>query len=168
MRRFLSLVAFSLIGAMPLLAEAQTATASAPAAPPSAEKKISPGKEQAIRELMAITGMEKLLDQMVGQMMSGFQQELPTVPGEVWTRMAKKMNGAEVIELLIPLYDRYYTEDDLRQVIAFYKTPVGQKLMKTLPAITQEAMQIGQEWGRAKAEEVMNELRAEKLLPEQP
>ena len=92
MRRSISTIAFAFLVCAPLVAQTQSTVAPSAAAAPAA-KKVSAAKEQAIRELLAITGMEKLLDQMVGQMMGGFEKELPSVPPEVWHRMAKKMNA---------------------------------------------------------------------------
>jgi hypothetical protein len=40
-----------------------------------------------------------------------------------------------------PLYAKYFTEAQLADLVTFYKTPTGQKLIKSLPDIEREAMQ---------------------------
>ena len=40
------------------------------------------------------------------------------------------------------LYARYFTADELRQLLAFYHTPVGAKAMRTMPKLTAEALQL--------------------------
>lgn len=40
-----------------------------------------------------------------------------------------------------PLYAKYFTEQQLADLVAFYKTPTGQSLVKSLPEIEREAMQ---------------------------
>jgi hypothetical protein len=40
------------------------------------------------------------------------------------------------------LYARYFTADELRQLLAFYHTPVGEKAMRTMPRLTAEALQM--------------------------
>lgn len=131
-----------------------------------AEKGISPKKEQSIRTLLELTGMAKVADQMIGQMFEQFAKNAPSVPPEAWQRLRKKMKADELIVLITPVYDKYYTQEDLDGMIAFYRSPVGQKVVRTLPDVSREGFAIGQEWGRRKGEEVVKELRAEGLLKE--
>ena len=39
--------------------------------------------------------------------------------------------------------------EELREVMAFYRGPTGQKFVQKLPAITQESMLIGQRFGQS-------------------
>jgi hypothetical protein len=55
----------------------------------------------------------------------------------------------EFVELVATVYARNFTPDELRQVIAFYRAPTGQKLLAKMPTITQESMVAGQQWGQA-------------------
>ncbi len=41
-----------------------------------------------------------------------------------------------------------FTLDDIKALRAFYATPLGQKLIATLPAVTQQGMAAGQTWGQ--------------------
>jgi len=38
-----------------------------------------------------------------------------------------------------PLYDKYFSEEELRQMLAFYRTPVGRKTIAVMPSVMQEA-----------------------------
>lgn len=44
-------------------------------------------------------------------------------------------------------YARAFTEDDLRSLIAFYRTPVGQRLVTKLPEVLRQIAEIGAERG---------------------
>jgi hypothetical protein len=44
--------------------------------------------------------------------------------------------------------------DELREIDAFYRLPVGQKLLQKSLAITQQSMQIGQDASRKAAEDL--------------
>jgi hypothetical protein len=127
---------------------------------------VPPKKKQAIRTLLELTGMVKVADQMIGQMFEQFAKGAPSVPPEAWQRLQKKMKADELIALMIPIYDKYYTQEDIDGMIAFYRTPVGQKVITTLPDVSREGFNAGQEWGRRKGEEVVKELRKEGLLKE--
>ncbi len=50
----------------------------------------------------------------------------------------------EILAESIPLYARTYSADELKQIAAFYRTPVGAKMLATMPKLTAESMQIGQ------------------------
>lgn len=56
-------------------------------------------------------------------------------------RFDERMKISEVIDAVyVPLYDEYFTKEDLEQMIAFYSTPVGQKAIKRMPVLMQEAL----------------------------
>ena len=63
-----------------------------------------------------------------------------------------------------PLYAKYFTEAQLADLVAFYKTPTGQQMIKALPEIEREAMQTAgaqiQEKFAALARQVDEERRA--------
>ena len=40
------------------------------------------------------------------------------------------------------LYAKYFTHEDIRQMIAFYETPSGRKIISLMPAITADVMEI--------------------------
>ena len=40
----------------------------------------------------------------------------------------------------MPIYDRHFDEQDLREMVSFYRTPAGQKSVALLPQIAQETM----------------------------
>ena len=117
-------------------------------------------KQESIRTLLELTGMVRIADQMISQMFEQFAKSAPSVPPAAWQRLKKKMKADELVVLIMPVYDKYYSQEDLDTMIAFYRTPVGQKVVRTLPDVSREGFAIGQEWGRRKGEEVVRELRA--------
>ena len=122
---------------------------------------IDKDKRQEIETMLRLTGMERMVDQMMSQMIQSMSANMKGVPPEFWPRFAKKINSAELIEKIIPLYDKYYTLEDLRAVNVFYASPAGQRVLQTLPQIMQESMKIGQAWGREIGERAAAEVIAE-------
>lgn len=51
-----------------------------------------------------------------------------------------------LIDLLVPVYEKHLTKDDVEQLIAFYRSPVGRKLASVTPAISLESAKVGQQW----------------------
>lgn len=50
----------------------------------------------------------------------------------------------ELIAETVPLYARHYTAAEIREISAFYKTPVGTKMLSTMPKLMNESMAISQ------------------------
>jgi hypothetical protein len=47
----------------------------------------------------------------------------------------------ELIDVMIPVYQKHLTKGDIDALVAFYSSPAGQKFIKEMPAITSESMQ---------------------------
>lgn len=52
-----------------------------------------------------------------------------------------------LIELLVPVYQKHFTVEDLKNAIQMYKTPIGKKISEKTPIIAQETMQASMQWG---------------------
>ncbi len=74
----------------------------------------------------------------------------------------KRVNLGEVIEeIYYPLYDKYFTENDLRDLIEFYKSPIGRKFIRIMPDLLQESMQRSGEILNPMIIELINEILQE-------
>ncbi len=117
----------------------------------------APASDESIRELLAITDARKLVDtvkvQVEATMKATLQQATQgkaSTPERqaVLDRKQAKMEAAldETLnwDNLEPLYVRTYrasfTQDELDGMMAFYKTPAGQALIKKLPLVMQNVM----------------------------
>jgi len=120
---------------------------------------IAPDKRAEIQKLLRLTGMEKLMNQMKVQMIDTFKAQSTGVPDEFWAKAEKEMDVRELIELIIPVYDKYYTLDDLKAVNAFYESPSGQKILSTLPQVSKESGDIGRAWGEKIGRQIEQEIQ---------
>ncbi|MBR0871751.1 DUF2059 domain-containing protein [Bradyrhizobium tropiciagri] len=70
---------------------------------------------------------------------------------------------SELSEAIAIVYANNFSPDDLRGLITFYKSPVGQKLLEKTPAVTQQSLLAGQKFGQSVAVElrqrIIEELR---------
>jgi hypothetical protein len=57
-----------------------------------------------------------------------------------------------------PIYDKYLTSEELAGLIKFYKTPLGQKIIRVMPAIMQESAQAGWKLGESMRPEIKKKL----------
>jgi hypothetical protein len=118
-------------------------------------------KQKDIRHLLQITGSGELGTQVMQQMITNMKQSFPKVPEAFWTDFMKEVHTNELVDLIVPVYDRNLTQDDVKQLIKFYETPTGKKFVSVLPKITQESMVVGQKWGRELAQKVVAKIQAQ-------
>ena len=59
-----------------------------------------------------------------------------------------------LVDLLVPIYKNHFTEQDLKEAIELYKTPIGKKISEKTPIIAQETMQASMQWGMELAEKM--------------
>ena len=116
--------------------------------------------EQDIRSLLHLTMPDSLLKQMMAQMIEPFRQAKTGVPNEFWERFLQKVDATELIELIVPIYKRHFTHQDIKELTAFFESPVGQKFLGKQAIVMQESMAVGQLWGESLGKQVQAELKA--------
>jgi hypothetical protein len=122
------------------------------------------------RELMQIKGATNMFDPLIpGVIESAKNAILPTNPGlfkelnEVAallrTRLAARRN--EIIDEIARLYAQRFTEAEMKEVIAFYKSPVGKKFVNDEPAVIDQGLARTQAWTNKLSDEVLSGFRVE-------
>src|ERR1700678_4550346 len=53
----------------------------------------------------------------------------------------KEMPVDELVDVMIPVYQKHFTKGDMDALVAFYSSPTGEKMVKEMPAIMSESMQ---------------------------
>lgn len=132
------------------------------------EAAAPPTKEQDIRRLLVLMGSADLGKQVLDQMLGEFRSSAPEVPAEFWEGIRAEVDSQGFVELAVPIYDKHFSQGEIRELIAFYETPIGRKLTSKLPAITQESMAAGMKWGEELATKVMTKLQAREQEEDQP
>jgi uncharacterized protein len=59
---------------------------------------------------------------------------------KVMDSLAKDMPYDEILQAMIPAYQKHFNHGDIEAMNAFYSSPVGQKVLQELPAVMQEGM----------------------------
>lgn len=117
-----------------------------------------------LEKMMNLSGALEVSKTMVPQMVSMMKQASPGTADAFWDDFAAKWKtkfADRMVELYVPIYQKYLTIDDLKDLIAFYETPIGKKLAEATPKMTVEGMQLGQKIGMEMATELQNELKAQ-------
>lgn len=152
-------------------APARTNAAPAPATSGSSTPKIDPEKEAAIRSMFKIMGTSKMMEQVLAGMSTNIKPMLMTSmpPGEYreklvdlfFQRFQSKLQVEQLLDLAVPIYDKYFSKDEIEGLIRFYQTPLGQKTLSVLPQTLVEmqtaSMKLGEKLGRDAMVEVLDE-----------
>jgi hypothetical protein len=115
-------------------------------------------KRQDIIKLLEITGTKSQFTQMIDLMLADMQSTTPGAPAEFWTKFKAGLKADGFIEMLIPIYDKYLSHDDIKKIIQFYESPVGKKLISITPQLTQDSYSAGEKWGEKLAADIIKEL----------
>ena len=67
-----------------------------------------------------------------------------------------------------PLYDHYFEESELKDIVAFYRTPAGRKAVLVLPAIMQEGMEAARPQFQPQVMALVAEILAERSAEARP
>lgn len=81
-------------------------------------------------------------------------EELPVIVGQVFDENTQLLEN-----MIIPLYHKYFTEDEIKEMLTFYTTPLGQKVIETMPSLIQDSMAVGQMWARMVGPQVEQRIR---------
>jgi hypothetical protein len=102
---------------------------------------------KAANELLEVTQFEKVMDDTINAAAQVVQQMDPKMSGHEAQIKAfyKKYMGADTLrDDVIDLYAEIFTEAELKDIIAFYKTKAGRKTLEKVPEIMQRSMQLAQ------------------------
>lgn len=119
--------------------------------------------KEELAKMMKASGALTAAQDMVPQIVNMMKQSAPTVDDSFWESFATKWKAKfadKMVELYVPIYQKYLTLEDLKKIVAFYETPAGKKLGEATPKMTMESMELGQKLGTEIAGELQKELEA--------
>jgi hypothetical protein len=142
MKRIFLTLSASLVFAMSGLA--QQSPSDAPATKEDIQKYLD---VMHAREMMAQTveAMSKPMHQMIHDQ---YLKDKDKLPADFETRLNKMMDDMvkgfpweEMLQAMVPVYQKHLTKGDIDAIVAFYSAPTGQKLLREMPAMMAESME---------------------------
>ncbi|BDG02103.1 DUF2059 domain-containing protein [Anaeromyxobacter oryzae] len=86
-----------------------------------------------------LTGISQQTVQYLSQMA---QQQGGSTQPELFEKLMKQIMSIysyqEIVDLQASVLAKHYTEAELRELLAFYKTPIGQKTIRVMPDVAQD------------------------------
>lgn len=115
-----------------------------------------------LQKLLNVSGSEASYKVAIDKMLGMLKQQKPDIPEEFWTEMdteMKKSSMTELIDLLLPVYQKHLSLNDLKQIIIFYESPAGKKFAEKTPLILNDSMEAGKEWGMKIGQRVVDKIK---------
>jgi uncharacterized protein len=143
MKRFVLLTIVLLFGSS--IGFAQQDSADSPATKEDIQRYLEVAQS---REMMSkmMDAMMKPMHQMIHEQYEKDKDKLPADfearSNKVIDDYLKKFPWDEIVQAMVPVYQKHLTKGDVDHLVAFYASPTGQKFLREMPAITSEAMQV--------------------------
>lgn len=116
-------------------------------------------KTDKIRQLIFLTGAPKLGAEAIKNTIEVYRKTYSSIEAQFWHDLYKEIQLDELIELVVPVFDQYYSEEQIDQLIDSYRQPSGSKRNAIAPPVNQEIIKLGMEWSQKMKEKVLEKLR---------
>lgn len=131
-------------------------------------------KQENLKELFTIMQIDKMMDKMYSSIIHIMQAQMKESvsdslqASELKVKMegtmkvvmeeSKKMASDFLNNDMIGIYDKNFTEQEVKDLLVFYKSPIGLKMTEKQPTMQQETMQIMMTKYIPKFKEAMNKM----------
>jgi uncharacterized protein len=126
-------------------------------------------KEADIRSLMELVGARDTIQDATTKGTEQFRENLiALVPDSDRAQQfvkafvadyGRKFNTDEMTNQLVSIYDKHFTDEEIKGLLQFYGSPLGQKFATEMPKINAEMQTLNRAVGTRVAKEVLQDLR---------
>ena len=134
--------------------------------PPAAPPQNLAAARELVAAMHATDQFKAMLPTIFQALKPVFVQDRPDVEKDynaimpiIITSAMKRVN--EFADRLAVIYANNFSVDELRDLIAFYQTPTGQKLVARQPVIARDSMAAGQQFGQTLVNDLKGEISEE-------
>ena len=130
---------------------------------------IDPEKEADIRSLMELVGARDMVQDGLTNSTEQYREKLlATVPnnekGQEFVNAfvdayQKKLDVDQITSELVSVYDKHFTDDEIKTLLQFYGSPLGQKVAAEMPKISREIQVQSRTAGAKAAKEALQALK---------
>jgi hypothetical protein len=128
-------------------------------------------KEADIRSLMELVGARDMVQEGADNAIQQSREKLlATVPnndkGQAFvnafaTSYQKKFDTDQITDQLVGIYDKHFTDDEIKGLLQFYGSPLGQKVAAEMPKINREIQAAVRSASGKAAREALTEAKQE-------
>jgi uncharacterized protein len=122
--------------------------------------------KQVLAVTSATTMFQPLIAGVVEQARLLYLQQNPGLTKDL-TDVANKMRAdlqprfSELVDEMAKMYADAFTDKELKEILAFYQSPTGKKLIGQQPKLVDASMNFAQDWANKLSDEVTAKMREE-------
>lgn len=138
--------------------------------PEGTQAPVDSAKSSDIRRLLEVAGTKSVMASMMDSMETSLKPLMINSfpPGEYrdqlinlfLARFRSKANLGQLLDSAVPIYDKYFSDQEVKDLTKFYESPLGHKAVTVLPQVMTEMQALGQQWGQKLGRECMQEVLA--------
>lgn len=129
-----------------------------------AVRKGPAARERDIRRFLAATQVVKREMDMLDLVVAGMKKQAPQIPEKTWeevkAELKKVFTPEMIIAVYVKIYARRFSDREMRQMVVFFESPAGRKLVEQTPGIALEAFAEGAERGFTIADKIQELLKS--------
>ncbi|HEY2754351.1 MAG TPA: DUF2059 domain-containing protein [Pseudolabrys sp.] len=134
------------------------------------QQQPSPAALATAKELIAVTGTTSLFNPLIAgvveqakllflQQDPSLSKDLNEISAKMRTDLAPRFS--ELTDEVARLYATNFSEQELKDILAFYRSPAGQKLLAQQPKVVDSSMKFAQDWANKLSDGVIATMRDE-------
>jgi hypothetical protein len=149
---------------------AAVAVALAVSSPAAHAQQPSAAAMSTAKEIVTVTGATSLFNPLIAGVVEQakllYLQQDPSLSKDL-NEIAAKLRSdlaprfEEVANDVARNYATNFTEQELKEVLAFYKSPAGKKLISEQPKVVDASLKFAQTWANSLSDEVVGKMREE-------
>jgi uncharacterized protein len=139
-------------------------------APPPAGPSPSPASLLIAKQIVEIKGVQNIFAPLVRGVVDK-TRDMFMQTNFMWSKDLNEVTAieekkfaprvSELVDATARIYATHFTEPELKQLLAFYQSPVGRKALVEEPKVIQESIASAGSWGDSLSAEVIGDMRDE-------
>lgn len=128
------------------------------------DESLTPGREADIRRLLELMSPRENFKGLVDEITGSLRKTLPPIPDQAWldvkSMVEKEFTYDNMEKLLVPIYSKHFTAQEIKQLLVFYESPVGRKYARELPKVELDSFLVSTEFGVNLRKRILESLRS--------
>jgi hypothetical protein len=134
-------------------------------------KSIDPAKAADIRSLLELVGARDMIQDAANSSMKQIKERIAenvpdndraqSIANAFTAAFQKNYNPDDLMNQLVGIYDQHFKDGDIKGLLQFYGSPLGQKAAAEMPKINRQIQAAAREVSNRAAREAWQQLRAE-------
>lgn len=108
-----------------------------------------------VYQILALTGTDTVKREMLDGLLPHMKQMMPYMPADVVEDLRRSLGTTDFEGAMVRSFQQHLSAEDAAEIIAFYQSPAGKRMIAVMPNILDEGREAGSELGQQVTLEVV-------------